>query len=303
MAYDDFLKAFAKAQNIASVDDLLSTYGEKYSFQIKSRERGASVANEIQTSIGIDLAGKNVLDIGCAYGSFSIEFAKLGCHVVGIDVNEKWLQLATANALDEAECEFIKCDASSFVAQTLLKPKAPFDIVVVNDVFEYIYDIAGLLNNLRCLMADDGLLFLRVSNGMATRTVISDRHKKIFGISLLPPDYWSSFVDGPSQIYYRRREFLDAIFKYNGFYLKKNLDVNSDSDRAVTVRAIRSDLSRIKRLVRRDNFENIKQYRLLFEAVRNYIAEVESDIEFAEHDELFRKYRATFWSAVMGFSR
>lgn len=97
-----------------------------------------------------------------------------GCHVVGIDVNDKWLRLAEANARDEAECEFIKCDASTYTARAQLAERGPFDLIIINDVFEHIYDTAGLLTNVRAVMSPDALFYYKVPNGWATRSVLSE---------------------------------------------------------------------------------------------------------------------------------
>lgn len=43
--------------------------------------------------LNIDWRGKRVLDVGCAYAAFTIELAKLGAEVVGIDISQKWLEL------------------------------------------------------------------------------------------------------------------------------------------------------------------------------------------------------------------
>jgi len=41
--------------------------------------------------------GKNVLDVGCGVGRFSLEFAKKGAHVTGIDISEEMIRIAKAN--------------------------------------------------------------------------------------------------------------------------------------------------------------------------------------------------------------
>ncbi|HYQ25624.1 MAG TPA: class I SAM-dependent methyltransferase, partial [Polyangiaceae bacterium] len=208
MAYEDFVAEFAAAQGIESSGVLLRDYAEKYSFQIQSRERAKSMLATVLEHVG-DVKGRRLLDVGCTYGAFAIEFAKAGAQVVGVDINDKWLRLAEANARNEVELPFLKCDAASHLAVATLRPHGPFDLVILNDVLEHIYDTAGLLANVRALLGHKGRVYFKVPNGLSTRHVLSEGHKKVYGISLIPPDYWQLFVKAPFQIYYRRRAYFD----------------------------------------------------------------------------------------------
>ncbi|GHA53688.1 TIGR04290 family methyltransferase [Pontibacter akesuensis] len=49
---------------------------------------------ELEPHIPADLSGKNVLDIGCNAGFYSIELAKRGANVLGIDVDPHYLRQA-----------------------------------------------------------------------------------------------------------------------------------------------------------------------------------------------------------------
>jgi hypothetical protein len=67
-----------------------------------------------------------------------------------------------------------------------------FDLVIVNDVFEHIFDTAGLLENLSSLMSKGRKLFFQVPNGLAPRFVISEGHRKGFGVRGYIPNAVSS---------------------------------------------------------------------------------------------------------------
>ena len=75
MTYTDFLEGFAEAQEVEDVDALLTQHADRYHFQISSRERAKNFIADLRSLVGFKFAGKKVLDIGCAYGSFSIEMA------------------------------------------------------------------------------------------------------------------------------------------------------------------------------------------------------------------------------------
>ena len=299
MAYQQFLAEFAKAQGVGSVDTLLSEHAQRYNFQIASRERAQKFIDLLEQSMGVSFRGKRILDVGCAYGAFSIELANRGATAVGIDISDKWLKLAEINARDEANVPFLNCDASSFAARKELAPHGPFDIVVLNDVLEHIYDTPALLENLTHLMAPDGFIYFKVPNGRATRAVLSEGHKKVFGISLLAPDYWSGYISAPFHIYYRRWSYFQALFAQYGFKELKSLNPVTDADIDNTRRHITNDLGKIKRGLKRDNYEKPAQYQFLRRAIQLYIEEAQADMANLEWPELFLKYRVTFWEGML----
>lgn len=233
------------------------------------------------------------------HGAFTIELAKRGAEAVGIELSKKWLELAKINAEEEVEVPFVECDASHKRACQKLASYEPFDIVFANDVFEHIYDTPGLFRNLQSLMAPDGVLYFKVPNGKATRHVLLEGHKKKFGISLLPPDYWTKFVDAPFQIYYRRWEYFRALFEEYGFHDLQILNEKHDDSHERTVRHIQRDVHKIKQSLKLANFENVDQFKTVREACQYYFEEVEDAIDTVTWDELFFKFRVNFWEGTV----
>lgn len=301
MTHQAFLQEFARVQGCGTVEDLLRDHAERYSFQISSRERAKSMISLLADRLpALDLRGAKVFDVGCAYGSYSIEMANRGAKVVGIDINDKWLKLADVNAAGEpCDVTFYKVDASSRTALKKIEPHGPFDLVVVNDVFEHIFDTPGLLANLRSTMKPGAFLYFKVPNGMATRSVISEGHKKKFGISLLAPDYWQMFVTAPFHIYYRRKAYFDALFHQFGFKTVIDIAQINDPDIETTRQHIRNDVRKIQQKLKRDNFEQPAQFACLKHACTGYFDEIADDLEHASWSDLYMKYRVTFWEAIM----
>lgn len=69
-----------------------------------------------------NLRGKSLIDIGCGPGTYSVEFAKRGAHVLGIDLSQRMLDKARNNAkmsdvkltLQKADAHLIPCPDDSF---------------------------------------------------------------------------------------------------------------------------------------------------------------------------------------------
>jgi len=215
-------------------------------------------------------------------------------------VGEDWIERAKKNAIVDTDVRFILCDASARKGLDTVKEYGPFDLIVVNDVFEHVYDTAGLIKNLVELLSDGGLIYYKVPNGYSTRHVLSEGHKKIFGIGLLNPDYWGKFTPAPFNIYYFREDHFNALFKH--FNLRKKIDLNkkkADNNINQTKRHIATDIQKIKDHLKRENFDNAEQFNIAKQACEYYIHEFEADIETMSWDELYMKYRVNHWEAVL----
>ena len=295
MAHEHFLAAFAQAQGVESVDVLLDEEYERYRFQIENRKRGAALAKLLRTHLG-DLEDKRILDVGCAYAGCAIEFARAGALVTGVEFSPKWLALAEENCRDDVDVELIHGDAS---ARTLLHKLAgrQFDVIVINDVLEHIYDTAGLLHNCNKLLSQDGSIYFEVPNGLATQTVLSEGHKHVFGVSLLPPDYWAPHVSAPFSIYYRRWPYYQALFAESGFsvwrWLTEKLETNDTALRS----QLQKDIERIQRCSRQ--LPDQPQFAAMRDALDAYLWEIANDIATLAFDELYFKYRAQFWQGLL----
>jgi 2-polyprenyl-3-methyl-5-hydroxy-6-metoxy-1,4-benzoquinol methylase len=299
MAHTDFLHAFAKAQGLESLEALVTEHEERYAFQINSRERAVKTLDRLQSEAGIDWNGCRVLDVGCAYGAFAIELAKRGARPVGTDVSNKWLRLAAINAAGDAEAPLIRCDASSREGLRALEAHGPFDVAIVNDVFEHVYDTDGLLLNLRSLLVPGGRVYFKIPNGLATRNVLREGHKGVFGLSLLAPDYWSLFVKAPFSIYYRRWSCYAALFSAFGFEHSLAMSIHSDRDESATRAQIKTDLKAIAAQLQAKNFANRSQFLAMRSAFAKYSAEAEEDLAHLAWPDLVHKYRITFWEGLL----
>ena len=106
-----------------------------------------------------DLAGQNVLDLGCGYGGRSIYCAREGGprSVVGLDVSARYVELARASA--ERLCP--SSPPSFLVASAEEIPIAAerFDVVLSYDVFEHVVDLAAVLRECHRVLRPGGTLY------------------------------------------------------------------------------------------------------------------------------------------------
>lgn len=92
--------------------------------------------------------GKRVLDIGCGTGRMSLELAKRGAKVTGIDFSQTMLDMATAVARQsglEDRCTFVLDDFTKHVF------KEKFDISLALGLFDYTKEPEVFLRKIRAL--------------------------------------------------------------------------------------------------------------------------------------------------------
>jgi 2-polyprenyl-3-methyl-5-hydroxy-6-metoxy-1,4-benzoquinol methylase len=93
-----------------------------------------------------DVKGKNILDVGCGSGVYSVDFARRGARrVVGVDLSNNMLNLARQEAEQHGvagRCEFIQADFLD------LDLEEKFDISIAMGVFDYVPDQVSFLRKM-----------------------------------------------------------------------------------------------------------------------------------------------------------
>jgi 2-polyprenyl-3-methyl-5-hydroxy-6-metoxy-1,4-benzoquinol methylase len=120
---------------------------EDYDKRAKKQEETEGVAylvDELQhdkmlrISSAVDLKGKKVLELGCSYGFFSIQLARLGADVDSVDYSPESLKVAQ-NFLDKENDDSLSLRFHQMDAREIKFPDNSFDVIVNCDFIEHIY--------------------------------------------------------------------------------------------------------------------------------------------------------------------
>ena len=103
-----------------------------------------------------ELKGKQIIDIGCGNGELTREFINNN-RITFLDISEKMLELARMNISEEHlnHASFVNSDILSF------KTDKTYDLVVCIGVVAHVENISGLLNKLKELVTDGGIILLQ----------------------------------------------------------------------------------------------------------------------------------------------
>lgn len=103
-----------------------------------------------------DFSGKKVLDLGCANGVYTAEISKIACSVLGIELNENYLQdairLKNDNNIENLEFKCCKIED--------LDCEEKFDAVIMIEVLEHVSDEDAILQKIGACLKDDGYFIL-----------------------------------------------------------------------------------------------------------------------------------------------
>ncbi|MCX7896633.1 MAG: bifunctional 2-polyprenyl-6-hydroxyphenol methylase/3-demethylubiquinol 3-O-methyltransferase UbiG [Rhodocyclaceae bacterium] len=109
----------------------------------------------------VDLAGKDVLDVGCGGGLLAEALARLGARVTGIDLSEKALGVARLHRLESGlTIDYRLISAEALAAET----PAAFDIVACLELLEHVPDPAATVAACAQLVKPGGQVFFSTLN-------------------------------------------------------------------------------------------------------------------------------------------
>jgi SAM-dependent methyltransferase len=108
-----------------------------------------------------NLAGASVLDLGCGHGAMSIEVARAGATVLGVDLDRDRIDFARHNAeLHHRDLlqhiDFQTVDLTSEADGALA---GSYDVVLSKDTFEHVVDVRAMLSAIGGLLRPGGELW------------------------------------------------------------------------------------------------------------------------------------------------
>jgi SAM-dependent methyltransferase len=178
-----------------------------------------------------DVAGRDVLELGCGAAQWSIALARNGARVVGLDLSEE--QLAGARALmAEAGVEFPLVHAS---AEAVPLPDATFDIVFCDhgamtfaDPYLTVPEVARLLRPGGLFAFSDESPILSLAWAPDAEHAGDRLVRDYFGLHAMPDDDMVTF-----QLPYG--EWI-RLFRANGFTIEALIELQPGADATSTYR-------------------------------------------------------------------
>jgi len=151
-----------------------------------------ALARERLTEISryADLAGKNVLDVGCQWGATCIAAAERGAMPTGMDVDENLM----IGARIRAEEQGVDATFERGYAETMPFRDATFDVTLCVNVLEHVRDHGETVRELVRVTRPGGVVYVDGPNRWSPQWLRSDPHYLLSGISILPPKLGAFYV-------------------------------------------------------------------------------------------------------------
>lgn len=164
-----------------------------------------------------DLKKKLIIDVGCGYGSLTLDFAKEFKKVHSIEAGQKNVDVTTKR-VKEAKLKNVSVHKDN--ALHIKSTKDKFDVVHLSGVFEWLR--AGDLNisasqaqkkflrNIKNNMKDDAILFSGTENKGFPLFWIQDPHNDRWPLMVLLPERLSDFIFK----IFKRKKYVAKIYTY-----------------------------------------------------------------------------------------
>lgn len=163
--------------------------------------------NYIDERAGI--RGKKVLDVGCGGGILAESMAHRGAEVIGIDLGETPLSVATLHALETG----IEMDYRNIPVEELaMEMPGQFDVVTCMEMLEHVPDPESIIRACATLVKPEGHVFFSTLN----------RNPKSFMLAIVGAEYLLNMLPKGTHEYgkFIRPSELEQAARKNGLDLK-----------------------------------------------------------------------------------
>ena len=131
---------------------------ERY-FRMQTENAAKSIIPFIEQEFQI-LKGMKVLEIGCAEGGVLKAFIDKGCKGYGVELSPSRLKKATTFLEKEVNDEMaVLINKNIYDVDFQEEMKGEFDLIILKDVIEHIFDQNKLLDKLRTFLKPNGFIF------------------------------------------------------------------------------------------------------------------------------------------------
>lgn len=301
--YQDFIEALNKKYQCDGPEELEGMKKRHYTFAASTNGRGLNAIGVFE-AFGFNLKGLRILDVGCAYGGFIIEAAKKGAHCYGVDISKSLYELGELNNKNEkyetGSCKLVLADATSPEFLELI-PNNYFDLIIVNDVFEHVYDTVQLLSNLEKVSNEAASIYFIIPNGNSLSYLKKEPHTGFGGLSLLKPLDWHILTkDNSRNIYYRQFFYYKALFNFFGFN-KLSLINNPNYYEIEEIKEkITVELNRIKNSLEEECLVYPKEYKnILKNELQMFEKHLNYNLRTMSSEELYWSYLTELWGGFV----
>jgi 2-polyprenyl-6-hydroxyphenyl methylase/3-demethylubiquinone-9 3-methyltransferase len=143
--------------------------------------------------LGVDPAGKTVVDIGCGGGLFAEEFARMDARVIGVDPSTSSLDTARPHAVAAG----LSIDYRTGVGEKLPLEDGSVDIACCVDVLEHVSDLDAVISETARVLKTRGVyLFDTINRTGRSRLVMIKLLQEWRLTALMPPNVhaWEQFI-------------------------------------------------------------------------------------------------------------
>ncbi len=170
-----------------------------YPYQTKSLERLALFHHLMAKLMSLIKLknGASVLDMGCGWGSTSLELAQIGFNVTALDINSYFCQLI------EKRASLLKIKNINIIHDDFLwieKTNQKFDAIIFFECFHHCWEFERLLRNMHKVLNPQGKIYFAA--------------EPITNIFPLP---WTLRMDGESLFVIRKHGWMELGFRSDFF--------------------------------------------------------------------------------------
>jgi len=185
--------------NEESYFDVDAAIFNPYPYQTKSVERVAlyhQLLAKLMSMIELD-PGDSILDMGCGWGTTSLEFAQIGFNVTSLDINKYFCHLVKKRA------QLLKIKNLDIINEDFLwieKTNKKFDAIVFFECFHHCWEFERLLTSMHRVLKPKGKIYFAA--------------EPITNIFPLP---WTLRMDGESLYVIKKFGWLELGFRTDFF--------------------------------------------------------------------------------------